>query len=151
MQIQRQKKPSVSAMVLLKGVCPSPGKHRRHAFHYALEPQRPLHGQLGVLHPVHQPVKHHEHAVVVLGRRHLVEVAVCFESQQPALLAKHRPPVVQVPLVAHNHYRSFVRVQVVFRRLDRLNEPADGVETGPVTDAIDKNVAVCPLDLLLKE
>ncbi len=138
-------------MVLLKGISPSPGEHCRHALHDALEPQRSLHGQLGVLHPVHQPMKHHEHTVVVLGHRHLVEVAVCFESQQPALLAQHRPPVVQVPLVAHNHYGRFLCVQVVFSGPDGLNEPADGVEAGPVADAVDENVAVRPLDLLFKE
>ena len=137
-------------MLGLNGVYPSPGKHGWHALHYALEPQRPLGGQLAVLHPVHQALKRHEHAVVVLGRWHLVEVAVCVEGQEPALLAKHCPPVVQVPLVTHNHYGHFVHVQV-FGRPDGLNESADAVETRPVTDAVDQDVAVCPLDLLLKE
>ena len=146
-----QKSPSSSVVVLLKGVCPSPCEHRGHALHDAPEAQRPLHRQLSVLHPVHQPVKHHQHAVVVLGRRHLVEVAVCLEGQHPALLAQHRPPVVQVPLVAHDHYGRLVCAQVVFGGLDELNEPADGVETGPVADAVDQNVAVCPLDPLLLE
>lgn len=135
-------------MVWLKRVCPSPGKH---AFHYALEPQRPFYGQLDVFHPIHQPVKHHEDTVVVLSCWHLVEVAVRVESKQPPLLTQHRPPVVQVPLVAHNHYGHFLCVQVVFGGLDRLNEPTDSVEAGPITDAVHKDVAVCPLDLLLKE
>lgn len=154
MQIQRNKFPwaRVSLLVLLKGVRPFSGKDCRHAFHYPPEPQGPpLRGQLGILHPIDQPMKHHEHAVIVLCGRHLIEVAVCFESQQPALFTQHRPTVVQVPLVANYHYRSFVRVQVVFGRLNSLNEPADCVEAGSVTDAVDKNVAVRPLNLLLKE
>lgn len=89
--------------------------------------------------------------MVVLGRRHLVEVAVCFESQQPALLALHRSSVVKVPLVAHNHDRSLVCVQIVFGRLDCVNEPADGVEAGSVTDTVNQNEAIRPLDLLLKQ
>lgn len=89
--------------------------------------------------------------MVVLGRRHLVEVAVCPEGQQPALLARHRAPVVQVPLVAHDHDGGFVRARVVPGGSDGVDEAADRVETGPVADAVDQDVAVGPLELLLKE
>lgn len=135
----------------LDRVYPPPGEHCRHAFHDALQPQGPLHGQLGVPHPAHQPVEHHEHAVVVLGRRHLIEVAVCPEGQQPALLARHRAPVVQVPLVAHDHDGGLVGAGVVPGGPDGVDESADRVETGPVADAVDQDVAVGPLELLLKE
>lgn len=96
-------------------------------------------------------MKRHEHTVVVLGCWHLVEVTVCVESQQPSLLAQDSPPVVQVPLVTHNHYGDFVCVQVVFVGLDGVNEPAEGVETDSVTDAVDQDVGICPLDFLFKE
>lgn len=141
----------MNVLSLLKGVHPSPGEHRRHASHDAPEPQWPLRIGLRVPHPAHQPVKHHEHAVVVLRCRHLVEGAVGFEGQQPALLAGHSPSVVEVPLVAHDDYGSLVCVQVVSGGLDGVDEPAHRVETGSVTDAVDKNVAVGPLDLLRAE
>lgn len=143
----------MNVLSLLKGVHPSPGEHRRHASHNAPEPQGPLRIGLRVPHPAHQPVKHHEHAVVVLRCGHLVEVAVRLEGQQPALLAGHSPSVVEVPLVSHDDYRSLVCVQapVVSGGLDGVDEPADGVETGSVTDAVDKNVTIGPLHLLRKE
>lgn len=134
---------------MLQGVHPSPGEHRRHALHDALQTHGPLHGQLGVPHPVHQPVEHHEHAVVVLGHRHLVEVAVRLQGEQPALLTQHRPPVLQVPLVGHDHNGTFVPVGIVFGGADGVDQPAHCVETGPVADAVDQNVAVGPLELLL--
>lgn len=96
-------------------------------------------------------MKDHEHTVVVLGGRHLIELAVCVESQQPALFARHCPSVVQVPFVTHNHYGYFVRTQAVLGGFDSLNEPANCVETGPVADAVDQNKAIGPPHLLLKE
>lgn len=141
----------MNVLSLLKGVHPSPGEHRRHASHDAPEPQGPLCIGLRVPHPAHQPVKHHEHAVVVLCCRHLVEGAVRLEGQQSALLAGHSPPMVEVPLVAYDDYGSLVCVQAVSGGLDGVDEPADGVETGSVTDAVDENVTVGPLHLLRKE
>lgn len=139
------------ACILLKGVHPSPGEHRGHAFHDAPEAQRPLGMRLSVPHPPHQPMKHHEHAVVVLRRWHLVKVAVRLEGQQPALLAWHSPPVVEVPFVAHDNYGSLACIQVVSCGLDGMDQPADGVEAGSVTDAVDKNVTIRPLHLLREE
>lgn len=137
--------------VLLERVRASPGKYRRHAFHDALEPQRPLGGQLHVLDPVHQAVKHRQHAVVALCCRHLVEEAVRAESQQLALLGQHRPSVVQVPFVAYEHDGGFLCAVGAFGGPDVLDEPAGGVEAGPVADAVDQNEAIRPLDLLMEE
>lgn len=137
---------------LLKGVHPSPGECRRHASHDAPEAQGgPLGAGLGAPHPAHQPVKRREDAVVVLRRRHLVEVAAGLEGQPPALLAGHGPPVVQVPLVAHDDDGGLVCAQAVSGRPDGLDEPADGVETGSVADAVDEDEPVGPLHLLRKE
>lgn len=137
--------------VLLKGVRAPPGEHRRHAFHDAPEAQRPLGVGLSVPHPPHQPVERHEHAVVVLRRRHLVEVAARLEGQQPALLARDGPPVVEVPFVPHDDHGGLARPQAVPGGLDGVRQPADGVEAGPVTDAVDKNVTIRPLRLLRQE
>lgn len=93
-------------------------------------------------------MKHGEHAVVVVCRRDLVEEAVRVQGQQLALLSQHRPPVVQVPFVAHDHDVHLVFAEGVFGGLDALNELADGIETGSVADAVDQNEAICPLDLL---
>lgn len=138
----------MTVLSLLKGVHPSPGEHRRHAPHDAPEPPGPLGAGLGVPHPAHQPVEHHQHAVVVLRCRHLVEVAVRPQGQQPALLAGHRPSVVEVPLVAHDDDGSLVCVQVV---PDGADQSADGVETGSVTDAVDEDATVGPPQLLRQQ
>ena len=96
-------------------------------------------------------MKDSEHAVVVLCSWHLIEEAVHVESQQLALLTQHGPSVVQVPLVTHDHYGRFICTMAVFGGLDALNEPADVVEAGPVTDAVDQDVAISPPDLLMEE
>lgn len=135
---------------LSKWICPSSGKHSRHAFYYALKPQRSLCGELGILHPVHKAVKHRDNAVVVLCSRDFIEEAVHAEGQHPALLTQHCPSVEQVLFVAHYHYGDLIPAKAVSGGFDLLNQPADGVKAGSVTDAVDQDEAICPLDLLME-
>ena len=57
--------------------------------------------------------------------------------------------MIQVLLVAHDHNGHLVHAQVVLVVLDGLDQLGDSIEAGPVTDAIDQDKTVCPLDSLL--
>lgn len=93
----------------------------------------------------------HEDAVVILSGWNLIELTVWGESEQPALFAKDRTVMMQVPLVSHNNYGCLVEAKIVLIAFNGLNESGDSVETGSVTDAVHQHEAICPLDSFLAQ
>lgn len=91
----------------------------------------------------------HEGPVISLSCRDLIETAVQREGQEPPLLAGHHPLVVQVPFVAHNDNGHLLLALPLLCCLDELDFEGQDVEAGTVTDTVDQDKAVCPLDSLL--
>ena len=143
--------PTDSPRLISQRVGAPPGKHGRHALHDALDAGGLLDDGARLSDAVHQPVEHHDHAVVVFGGRHLEELAARGQGQQPALFAKDRAAVVKVPLVTHDGDGHLLQPHVFLGGLDALDEPSHHVETGPVADAVHQHEAICPLQSLLTQ
>lgn len=121
-------------------------KNSRHAPDDAPEAGRALFERPRLTDQVEQFVEHHEHAVVRFGRRDLEEAAVGRERQEPPFLAGHGTPVLQVSFVPHDDERSGAG-EFLLRLADVLDLLSHHVEAGPVTDAVDQDEAIGPLQL----
>lgn len=125
---------------------PLPSKNSRHAPDDAPEACCALFERPRLTDQVEQFVEHHEHAVVCFGRGDLEEAAVGRERQEPPFFAGHGTPVLQVSFVPHDDERSGAG-EFLLRLADVLDLLSHHVEAGPVTDAVDQDEAIGPLQL----
>ncbi len=91
-------------------------------------------------------MKHHQHTVVRLSSGDLKEPTVHRECQQPALFTGHSTSVLEVSLIPHNDDLSCAG-QFLFGLSYALHMLPHNVEAGTVTDAVNKDMAICPLQL----
>lgn len=91
-------------------------------------------------------MEHHEDAVVGFSCRDLEEAAVGRERQEAAFLAGYGTPVLQVSFIPYDDERGGAG-ELLLCLADALDLLSHHVEARPVTDAVDQDEAVGPLQL----
>lgn len=130
----------------MKLLSPLSSKHCWHAPHDTFEPCRALLECPSLSNELKQFVKHHQHSMVRLGSGDLKKPTVRRERQQPALLTGYCTPMLEVSFIPHNDDLSCTG-QFLLGLSYALHLLPHHIEAGSVTDAVNKDIAICPLQL----
>lgn len=91
-------------------------------------------------------MKYQQHAVIGLGGGDLEEATVRRERVEPPFLAGDSAAMLKVPFIPHDYNRRRAG-QLALGLSDALHLLPYHVEAGPVTDAVNQDESVCPLQL----
>lgn len=125
---------------------PLSSKYGRHAPHDTFEACGALLECPRLSDELKQFMKHHQHSVVRLSSGDLKKPTVRRERQQPALLTWHCTSVLEVSLIPHDYDLSCAG-QFLLGLSYALHLLLHHIEAGAVTDAVNKDIAVRPLQL----
>lgn len=91
----------------------------------------------------------HQGPMVGLCSRDFKKAWVSGKSQEPSFFTGDNSPVLQVPFVPHQDNGHFHSPTSPLQLLDPLELLAGKMEAGAVTDAVDQDKAIGPVDLFL--